>query len=119
LTKIIFIGDKPSLKNTNPDVPFVGTVSYKTLLKWFKILNLNENNYTIYNSHNLTCIETIKNTYNINNKYIALGNEASKRLDKLNIKHFKLPHPSGRNRLLNDKFKINEILSKCIIYLQN
>lgn len=29
---------------------------------------------------------------------IACGNEASKRLIKLKINHFKLPHPSPRNR---------------------
>ena len=35
-------------------------------------------------------------------KIVALGNEASKALDKMGIKHLKMPHPSGLNRYLND-----------------
>jgi hypothetical protein len=44
---------------------------------------------------------------------IALGGEASKRLNELGVKHFKLPHPSGLNRKLNDKQEISRLLYRC------
>ena len=34
-------------------------------------------------------------------KIIALGNTASKALDIAGVKHFKMPHPSGRNFFWN------------------
>ena len=36
-------------------------------------------------------------------KIVAIGNFASTVLSRLNIMHFKLPHPSPRNRMFNDK----------------
>ena len=48
---------------------------------------------------------------------IALGNTASKALNKLKIKHFKLPHPSPRNRLLNNKKFITKQLKECRKYI--
>lgn len=48
---------------------------------------------------------------------IALGNNASKALE--NIAHFKLPHPSGRNRQINDKAFIDQRLADCIKYIQS
>ena len=36
-------------------------------------------------------------------KVLALGNFPSSALDKINVSHYKLPHPSGLNRKLNDK----------------
>ncbi len=51
-------------------------------------------------------------------KIIALGNYASLCLKKINIKHFKMPHPSPRNRKLNDKnFELN-IIEECRKYLE-
>lgn len=46
-------------------------------------------------------------------KIITLGNFASDALKRLNIKHFKLPHPSPRNRMLNDKNFEKLILTRC------
>lgn len=40
-------------------------------------------------------------------KYVvALGGFASKSLCNIKVSHFKLPHPSPRNRQLNDKTKL-------------
>lgn len=46
---------------------------------------------------------------------IALGNNASKWIGE--HKHFKLPHPSGRNRQINDKEFIANKLAKCREYI--
>ena len=40
-------------------------------------------------------------------------------LAKININHFKLPHPSGLNRKLNDKVYVQKILSECKEYYEN
>lgn len=48
-------------------------------------------------------------------RIVALGKTAEKALTLLGIPHFAMPHPSGRNRQLNDP----EYLSKKIKGLQN
>jgi|TARA_A100001388_G_C28769974_1_gene503210 hypothetical protein len=49
-------------------------------------------------------------------KVIALGNVASEALSKIGVEHFKLPHPSGLNRKLNDKKYVNKVLKECYEY---
>lgn len=49
----------------------------------------------------------------IYDKIITLGNFPSEILTELNINHFKLPHPSGLNRLINDKEYIFVKLENC------
>jgi hypothetical protein len=51
-------------------------------------------------------------------KVIALGGLASTALNKIDVPHFKLPHPSPRNRLLNDKAFEKRILKQCKDYLK-
>ena len=51
------------------------------------------------------------------NKIIALGSFASSCLNKLNILHYRLPHPSPRNRMMNNKFDIQNRLNECKEYL--
>lgn len=50
-------------------------------------------------------------------KVIALGGFASDALEKAQIKHFKMPHPSPRNRLLNDSNYEWEQIYNCGKYL--
>lgn len=52
-------------------------------------------------------------------KIIALGNFSSMTLSKLGIKHFKMPHPSPRNRKLNDKEYEKKMIEECKNYLQD
>jgi len=54
-----------------------------------------------------------------NYKIVALGNQVSKLLTDMGIKHFKLPHPSGRNRLLNDKSFEKNIIIQFANYLND
>lgn len=50
-------------------------------------------------------------------KVIALGLFSSSVLSDLDIPHFKLPHPSGLNRQLNDKSFIDLELKSCLEYV--
>ena len=50
-------------------------------------------------------------------KVIALGEFASQALTKSMVPHFKLPHPSGLNRKLNDKNLIDKELSYAYDYV--
>lgn len=50
-------------------------------------------------------------------KIIALGNFPSICLGRINKTHFKLPHPSPRNRVMNDKQKVNSLLEMCKEYI--
>lgn len=50
-------------------------------------------------------------------KIIALGGFASASLDKIKVAHFKMPHPSPRNRLLNDKAFEKRVIKECKEYV--
>lgn len=113
---VLFVGDCPSKLNKDPDVAFVGSKSMPVLEKWIKKIKPKE--YGMLNSHTeflLTCIEV---EHNLGAIIVTLGNNASKRLEKIGIPHFKLPHPSPRNRKLNDPNFIDSELKKCKTYLK-
>ena len=50
-------------------------------------------------------------------KVVALGGFASESLVKARINHFKMPHPSPRNRLLNDKKYEKDMIKQMKHYL--
>jgi len=52
-------------------------------------------------------------------RVLALGGFASAALKKAGIDHFVLPHPSPRNRKLNDKSYEKSILEKAYKYIHN
>ena len=125
---IIFVGDKPSTKNIDPKVPFVGTKSYKTLLDWIARLDIDISDTIIVNSNgvdkypfsndnntaiNFSCPATSVDYDAELDKVIALGNNAASVLNGHLLPHFKLPHPSGRNRKLNDKKYVKQVLKEC------
>ena len=126
---IVFVGDKPSKKNLDPNVPFVGTKSYRTLLDWILQLDVDVSDVVICNSadfkkecegfylvekaNSITCLEPT-------DKIIALGNNADKYLKSLGVTyHYKIDHPSGLNRKLNDKKYVKEMLTSCKQYIFN
>lgn len=51
-------------------------------------------------------------------KVIALGNFVSYSLDRIGVDHFRMPHPSPRNRLLNDSDLETRYLRECKEYLE-
>lgn len=50
-------------------------------------------------------------------KVIAWGSTVSKFLNKIDVDHFVLPHPSPRNRQMNDKEFVNRKLKECKEYI--
>jgi hypothetical protein len=59
----------------------------------------------------------LKSVTDGHDKILALGSFASKCLRVINKSHFKLPHPSPRNRLMNNKEFVKNSLSECKEYL--
>lgn len=115
---VIFVGDEPSAKNKDPEVPFVGTKSMKNLLDWMYILEVDVNNVLVCNRHQIhkngeIRVPGLTSSYLPGDRIIALGNKASKHLNELTFGHFKLPHPSGLNRKLNDEKFIKSELNRC------
>ena len=111
---ILFIGDKPSKRMKPGARPFEGAACEFRLKEWISVVR-GSNEYTIINSKDWPNWLLHKNI-EVNNAIIALGNNASKALGK--IPHFKLPHPSGRNRQINDKEFIAKKLQECREWLK-
>jgi len=52
-------------------------------------------------------------------KIVAIGNFASTVLARLNITHYKLPHPSPRNRMFNDETFEPAMMKELKIYVRS
>lgn len=93
---VVIVGDRPSDKNTDPNIAFVGTQSYERLMRILQSAEIV--GFTLINAFDVD-----GNPLPIPDalKYVALGNNASDRLTELGRYHLKLPHPSGRNRYWN------------------
>ena len=113
LDSVIIVGQNPSADENS--------VTFRKLDQWTTEWKLYENYDFMNCSDEIGQIYTIDyDSLKVTDKYdkvIALGNVASNSLKKLNIDHFKMPHPSGLNRQLNDKkFEKNKI-KECYNYL--
>lgn len=51
-------------------------------------------------------------------RFVALGKVAARALKKAGVSFFEMPHPSGRNRKLNDKDWTADVVRKCGEYLR-
>jgi len=114
MLKILLVGDKPSSKNKDPNVAFVGTKSFTTIQQWLKAMGLENSKIVMINRvdprFHILVIQATLDHY----KIIALGTEAKKALEHLGVANFFcLPHPSGRNRKLNNKKFVAELLQQC------
>lgn len=126
---ILFVASNPSKLNTDPEVAIVGSKSEKTFNEWIEKLGVGEN-YKVVNVSNVVTEKNsplkirdfqlfhLANYTMIATKVIALGNTASDALDRINVEYFKLPHPSPRNRFLNNKVQVEAVLEECKKWLQ-
>jgi hypothetical protein len=112
---ILFAGDEPSSKS-DPDVPFKDAACEGRVKSWIN---------TIVQSETYCLINRVDPDFNIvvslavlhDDPIVAFGNNASKALGPL--PHYKMPHPSGRNRKINDKVFISVMLEECKKFVQN
>jgi hypothetical protein len=105
---VLFIADEPSSKNVDLRIPLVGTQSYKRLLKWIGILDLDIRSIGFENRTN-GAIMISETEYDV---VIFLGKKAEIRVSVMNfgeshghtiMPRFKtIDHPSSRNRKFND-----------------
>lgn len=109
MTKILFIGDKPSRKNKNPDVAFEGTRSGVVLDQWVQEIGIDpKRQYRINSDDDFRLRRALRYSTQRNVLIVPLGQVALKRVDKiikeeaLDLTVYPLPHPSPRNRKLND-----------------
>lgn len=121
--RVAFVGSNPS--HSGPNSP-----AKQNLFKWVKFLQL-EVGYSFYNvSERVTPgnrplkkseydLERLRDQLRGCGKVVALGATAADALNKLGVAHFKLPHPSPKNRVLNDKLLIESTLRECRNYLED
>lgn len=117
---IIFVGDKPSPRMTPGAMPFEGAACAKRLKGWiaFVTYGIDMHGVKIVNQCN-TSYGWFFEQWEAGNKIVTLGKEAASRFKGAHeLPHFELPHPSGRNRLLNDKTYVDEQLRLCKAWLQ-
>lgn len=113
---LLFIGDKPS-KCTDLNKAFKGAKCEKRLYQWIQFMTKDADSY------NFSLINRVDKEFEFYVLWaiedgvpiIALGNNASKALK--DIPHFKLPHPSGLNRQINNTEYIENKLKACKIYI--
>jgi uracil-DNA glycosylase len=122
--KVLCLGSNPG--NASPDItPFHEmTRSRKVLESWFKDLDVeiyfaNVAEFKTPNNRPLNMTEIKKSAPSLRkkvegfDKVVALGKAATYAAALSGISFLEMPHPSGRNRLLNDKdfvsLKIKEL----------
>lgn len=133
MNRIVIVGSNPSRKSSKV-IPFWhDTKSSKTLAHWLdevhfecefihfmNVSNLpTEKNRPLKTSEIKANLPTVQ--YELNKvkptKIIALGKTAEKALSLLGVDFFPMPHPSGLNRLLNDKHFMEEKIKGLSVYL--
>lgn len=128
---ILFVGSNPSVKANSNEAFTEDTVSGKTLKDWISrayldthdmhFINVSSsktsNNMPLSKTNihaNLEKLKTEINTINPTH-VIALGKTAAYALSKIITDFIEMPHPSHRNRLLNNE----SYVSKCIEKMSN
>lgn len=117
---IYIIADKPTKDNISQQIPLVGTSSYRTLLGWIGIMDIDITRVRLYNQvdgpfNNIMAQTSLNRAIQLRQIcVIALGQKAATYLRKAGIQTYStLPHPSGRNRVLNDRTFVKGRLDSC------
>lgn len=128
--KILFIGSNPSQKAASNYAFSTDTASGRLLQTWIEgiqgeffydniVSQKTENNRPLrQNEIGHASVPLLNRIKEINpDRIVALGKSAASALLTLKVNFFEMPHPSGLNRLLNDKDytsrKIQELKEYC------
>jgi len=121
--RIAFVASNPSHLGTE-------SPAKQNLYRWIKKLNLKVG-YSFFNVSNSVTPDNrplkkseyellrLKEDLRGIRKVVALGATAADALSQLGIACFELPHPSPKNRVLNDKCAIETTLEECRLYLED
>jgi hypothetical protein len=112
LKRVLVVGDEPR-HDKGTTVPFDQAGSRGKLERWLKLMGIEH--YTLTNQSD-SGFETKALSHR--GPIIALGEKASKRLTRLGRPHYRMPHPSGRNRLLNDTEYEAFMIADCAKWLR-
>ena len=118
MNKILFVGSNPSCSSPDNSAFNLSTSSRKILDSWLRelgndivVAHCNVSPYKTIGNRPLSAAEikralpellTLINEH-ADFKVVALGHAAARALTLLRITFHAMPHPSGRNRKLNDK----------------
>jgi len=118
LFKVLVIGINPSDKKT-----IQKNSTFHRLENWMDNLGLGVFSFVnvipepgCYKKEDID-YDRLRKVCNGHSKILALGSFVSEALDKIEVPHFKLPHPSPLNRQLNDKSFEDSMLVECAKYL--
>lgn len=124
VTKTIFVGLNPSRAVTKVHTKVPKNSAWHRLCSWIDYLGTGVVSFTNLSDdpewdfkeidHDLLLMQVLEY-----DRVVALGGLVSKTLTALGIDHYTLPHPSPRNRMMNDQNKVNEILKDCKEWLSN
>jgi len=119
MRKLLLVGDKPSKKNDDPSIAFVGTQSHKRIQEWLDVILDEDADVIMVNRVDPGFAQHLIYASLHQYRIIALGEEAALALtDNGIVNYFKLPHPSGRNRKLNNKKYVEDVLQKCKTWIE-
>lgn len=120
--KVLIVGQNPG---NNPKAAKYRNHTIDRLNQWCDELGVSHYGFVNAVTHKGECkikdvdFDRLQECVGDHNIVIALGAFASKCLEVINKTHFRLPHPSPRNRLMNDKEFIKNTLAECKQFLEN
>jgi uracil-DNA glycosylase len=131
---VVFVGSNPAQLSPDPLTAFAGTKSGKRLALWIAEIGvvgadvINVSSIVTPGNRPLKVsefdLESLRRNLSrdpmgYRRAVVALGKTASLALRKIGMDHFVLPHPSGRNRQLNDSTYVEAQLALCREYIEH
>lgn len=120
MNKVLVVGMCPSDK---PTLGYKRNASFNRLESWMNELGVKHFSFiNVFDKPHAPTLSKVKGKPLVEasegyTNVLALGGFVSETLNRLHIEHYKLPHPSPLNRLLNEKAYEEMVLKECKEYL--
>lgn len=128
--RIALVGSNPSVRSTTSEAFASTTKSAQILSSWIKnidadfiFINITDiktpNNRPLSQKEMKEALPSLSlNLAELNaDGYVTLGKAAHTALTLLHLAHLEMPHPSGMNRLLNDRDFVTEKIKELATYV--